>query len=197
MKWFHLAITAVISAVLLMTTAGTLSTAQQPGPCKMGYFDFQKILDDSVVGKKAQGDLQKKFGETKTLLEKKGNELKQLQEEIEKQSQALSPIVLEEKKNLFQAKYKSYLQQKMLLQEQYNNEFVKLVSPMQKEINTIVQALGKEKNYTMIFKYDVSARTDESVLAEYLFFPSAIGYFDPGQDITAEVLRRYDAAHKK
>lgn len=196
MKRFHLAITGVLAVVVLIA-AGGLSTAQQPSQCKIGYFDFQKILDESVVGKKAQGELQKKFGETKTLLEKKGAELKQLQEEIEKQSAALSPIVIEEKKNLFQAKYKSYLQQKMLLQEQYNNEFVKMVSPMQKEINAIVQAFGKEKGYTMIMKYDVSARTDDSVLAEYLFFPSSIAYFDPGLDITAEVLKRYDAAHKK
>ena len=105
-------------------------------------------------------------------------------------------MAAEEKKNMIEAKYKTYVQMRMSLQDSYNSDFVKLVSPMQKEINTIIQALGKEGNYTMIFKYDATARTDDSVLAEYLFFPSSIAYFGAAQDLTPEVLKRYDAAHK-
>lgn len=195
MKRFHLELAIIIT--LALVAVGALSIAQQPaGEIKLAYVDFQKILDESVEGKKAQDALEKKFGETKEMLKKKGTELKQLQEEIEKQCPVLTPIVCNEKKNLFKAKYTSYMQQKMLLQEQYNNEFIKLVSPMQKEIDDVIQKLGKEKGYSMIFKYDLSSRTQEAVLAEYLFFPSSIAYMNPGLDITVEVLKRYDTAHK-
>lgn len=191
----------LIIAAMVVVAMGALSTAQQPAApaaktIKIAYFDFQKILDESVEGKKAQAALEKKFGETKDLLKKKAAELKQLQEEIEKQKPMLSDIALQEKQNMFEAKFKSYYQQKMVLQEQYNNEFIKLVSPMQKEIDAIIQKVGKEQGYTMIFKYDASARTEESTLAEYLFFPSSIAYFDPGLDITEEVLKLYDQAHR-
>ncbi|GEM_PF-2101171 len=193
--WLFLAVTA--AAVLWL--AGGLSLAQPPGKgtsVKIGFVDFQKILDESVVGKKAQEELEKKFGSTKELLKKKRQELQELQNQIEKQKDVLSALALEEKKNLFAVKYNNYMKQKMMLQEQYNNEFVQLVKPMQKEITDIINAIGKEKSFTIIFKYDESAQTGDSKLAEFLFFPSAIAYFDGGVNISAEVLKRYDAKHR-
>ena len=169
MKRLHLELIALAAVVIL--ALGALSIAQQPaqpesGAVKLAYFDFQKILDESVEGKKAQAALEKKFGDVKETLKKKGEELKQLQEEIEKKKDIWTPEIRQEKMAIFEAKYRSYLQQKMVLQEQYNNEFIKLVSPMQKEINEIVQAIGKEKKLTMIFKFDVSARSEESSLVQ-------------------------------
>ena len=131
-----------------------------------------------------------------TELKKKSQELQDLQNQIVKQKDVLSPLALEEKKNLFQVKYQSYYQQKSILQEQYNSHFIQLVKPMHKEISDVIAAIGKEKGYSIIFKYDKSAHTEESSLAEFLFFPSAIAYFDPGAELTAEVLKRYDAKHK-
>jgi len=197
MKTFNL-LTVVAIAAISFWMAGTFTAAQPPagaGSIKIGYVDFQKILDESVVGKKAQQELEKKFGATKEMIKKKGEELQNLQNEIEKQKDVLSPLALEEKKNLFAVKYKSYMQQKMMLQEQYNAEFIKHVKPMLEEISKIIKSVGKEKGYTMIFKYDVSSHTEESKLVEYLLFPTAIVYFDGGVDLTPEVLKRYDAKH--
>ena len=67
---------------------------------------------------------------------------------------------------------------------------------MLEEISAIITEIGKEKGYTMIFKYDVSAQSDEAKLAELLFFPTTIAYFDGGSNITTEVLKRYDAKHR-
>ena len=205
MKITHWLSLASLAGIVLWL-AGGLTFAGPPvpqpaaprsaGAVKLAYVDFQQILDMSVVGKKAQDELKKKFGSTQDLLKQKGQELQDLQTQLEKQKDVLSDIALEEKKNLFAAKYKSYMQQKMMLQEQYNNEFIKLVKPMQKEISNIIVAIGKEKGYTMIFKYDVSAQTEDSELAEFLFFPSAIAYFDAGVNITTDVLARYDAKHR-
>jgi len=194
-QWFFM---AVIAASALWI-AGALSMAQPPkssAGAKIGYVDFQKILDESVEGKKAQAGLKKKFGKTKDLIKKKREELKALQSQIEKQKDVLSKLALQEKANLLTVKYQTYAKQKRGLQEQYQSEFVKLVKPMQKEIAQIISTIGKEKAYTIIYKYDRSAHTEESKLAEFLFFPSAIAYFDGGVDITAEVLKRYDAKHR-
>ena len=208
MKTGH-GLSMVAFAALVLWLAGGLTfagpppstpqPAAQPRPpasAKIAYVDFQQILDQSVVGKKAQDELKKRFGSTQDLLKQKGQELQDLQTQIEKQKDVLSGLALEEKKNMFAVKYRSYMQQKMMLQEQYNNEFIKLVKPMQKEIVDIITAIGKEKGYTMIFKYDISAQTEESTLAEFLFFPSAIAYIDTGVNITGEVLGRYDAKHR-
>lgn len=195
MKTLNYLALAIVGLLAIWMVSGSIK-AEPAGGVKLAYVDFQKLLDESVVGKKAQADLEKKFGPTKALLKSKMEELKQLQNQIEKQKDVLSPIALEEKKNLFEAKYKSYMQQKAMLQEQYNSEFIKLIKPMLDEITAITNALGKERAYTMIYKFDVSAKTGDADLAEMLFFPTAIAYFDPGCDITAEVLKRYDAKHK-
>lgn len=196
MKRIYFEITLLLLAIVI--AMGAFSTAQQQPPptLKIAYFDFQKILDQSVEGKKAQGALEKKFGDTKEMLKQKATELKTLQDEIEKKKDVWSKPVLQDKMAIFEAKYKTYVQQKMVLQEQYNNEFIKLVSPMQKEINKIVDTIAKEKGYNIVFKFDSSARTEESNLAEYLFFPSSIAYIDAKIDITDELLKRYDAAHR-
>lgn len=199
MKTLQWTLTAAMALALLCMAGGMIhaQTAQKAPGVKIAYVDFQKILDESVEGKKAQQKLEEEFGETKSMLEKKSQEIRELQNQLEKQKDVLSSMALEEKKNMLQVKYRSFLQQKMMLQEQYNNEFVQLVKPMQKEISDIISRIGEERGYSIIFKYDRSAQTDESSLAEFLFFPSAVVYINPGADITDEVLKRYDAKHGK
>ncbi len=199
MKTMQWMLMAAMSLALLCMAGGMIhaQTAEKSEGVKIAYVDFQKILDESVEGKKAQAKLEEEFGDTKEMLEQKSKELRELRNQMEKQKDVLSSMAMEEKKNMMRAKYQSFMQQKQMLQQQYNSEFVQLIEPMQKEINGIITQIGKERGYTVIFKYDKSAKTDQSSLAESLFFPSAISYFDPGVDITDEVLKRYDAKHKK
>jgi len=199
MKTLQWILMAAAVPALIWVTGGMIGaqTADRDGGAEIAYVDFQKILDESVEGKKAQQKLEEEFGDTKNMLEKKSQEIRELQNQIEKQKDILSSMALEEKKNMLQVKYRSFLQQKMMLQEQYNNKFVQLVKPMQREISDIISEIGKERGYTIIFKYDKSAKTDESSLAEFLFFPTAVAYINPGVEITDEVLKRYDAKHNK
>jgi outer membrane protein len=169
----------VITILLALAFASVPLTAQdQPGPIKIAIVDLDRLLVESALGKASQARLQEYFESKQNELAQEYQALQREQASLENQRSVLSSDAYTSKHN--------DLEQRMLRFRQKSEEAENRFKQMQNEETTnflkqlapVVEAVGKEGNYTLIIR-----PTAPAVL-----------YFDPAYDITDLVLRRLNAA---
>lgn len=170
----------VAAVVACFLCAGVGSASPQAGAAKVGVVDLQRCLLESKLGKKYKAEFTAKAEQAKVDLEKKEAALKELRENLEKQSLVLSPAAKAEKEKeyrdkteAFQGLYKSTLQN---LQKQDQE----LTGRVLKELQSIIKEIGESSGYTII-----AERQEAGIL-----------YFGKEVDVTDELIRRYDLRAK-
>lgn len=132
----------------------SLSAAAFAKDLKIGYIHSQRILAEFQESKEAQRTLD---DEQKTWMEeakKMENEITRLEDELENQSLLLSEEKKAERLQLIQTKYLEYqrFQQEIWGENgklyQRNKE---LTQPIIDKVNTIIQKIGEEGEYDVIF----------------------------------------------
>ncbi len=66
---------------------------------KIGYIDLDKAISESNEWEKAKKTLEDMRRTKQTLIDEKGNEIKKLEEELEKQASILTPKSIEDKQD--------------------------------------------------------------------------------------------------
>lgn len=140
-----------VAALLLIAGFARSSAARE---LKIGYIHSQKILADfqeSIEAQKTLDEEQRKWVEE---AQKKEQAIKALEDELENQSLLLSDEKKAEKKMEIETKYMEYqrFQQEIWGETgklyQRNKE---LTQPIIDKVNTVINKLGKEGNYDVIF----------------------------------------------
>ncbi len=143
---------------------------------KIAVFDMQKALDDSDAGKAAVESMKKEYQELQKEIDVKSLELKKMQDEINAQSAILSDDAKQTKMDEYQKKLKDL--QRII--KDANDEFKKkeqnLVAKIAGELRDVVEKLGKELGYSVIFE-----KRESGVL-----------YNADSADITRLVVERYN-----
>lgn len=179
----------MISRILFWTAAISLFInaplyAQQE---KIGVVNMQRALNETVEGTKILGRLKTKLNAEKEILKKKDDELKQMQNELNKQGFLLSDRTRMEKEERFRA-----LQRDMeRYQEDKREEFMRLqrqaTDRIFKGLMEIVNDYAKNKNFSLILE---AGQINPNM-------PSTVLYYDEATiDITAEVIKLYDERSK-
>ncbi len=167
------------TSVIVIAVAGCLlavSTIAHPKDLKIGYIDSGRILAES----KDYGEAQKKLEELKADWQKqaavKEEELRTLQEELERQRLLLSPETERKKEEEIKTKYEEYRKfvDTILSPEtgKLAQKTQELSKPIYDKINTILEKIGEEEDYDIVFDA----------------FPQTIVYAKPEYDLTEEVL---------
>ncbi len=173
-----LALLAVLAAPAVSAQAQQPAAAAAPKPLKIGIIDPERIVAESARGKQAierlnqerdrrlaEGnklkqeisDLQKRMNEGRLSLGQ--DKLAQMNEEVQSKTLALQ-------------RFGEDAQQAMAKLEQ------EIMEPIEAQILRIINQVGAEQGYTMIFKK----------------FQSGLVFADPSVDMTQLVIQRYDAA---
>lgn len=164
-------------AVCLSLFAATPAYAQSAQ--KIGVVDFQSALEQVKEGVAARTKLESMFKEKKAAIDQMETRLRALKDSYDKQAMLLSDDARKAKENeLMQANaayQQAYAQSEGEMQQLYGQLMEGLISKMQ----TITQTIGKEKGYTLIFEKNEGG---------VVFSVDAI-------DLTAELVKRYDAAN--
>lgn len=155
--------------------------AQGAESVRIGVVDFQRALDQCEAGKDARIELEKVFRDKEKILADQRDEIKRMQETLEKQATMLSPEALADKRRDFAIKNREF--------ERNYNDFVEemklrekaLRTPILKELERIVSDVGKKGGYTLI------VHKDKSVI---IYCPTSI-------DITDDLIRLYNEFYKK
>lgn len=161
-------------AALAAISAGPVARAQQVAPPVIIIVDVQQILHDSRVAKSIQKQMDEHTERYTKEVSKKENELRQTQDELERQRTVLTHKAFNAKMRNFQHRYDtldhSVQMTRQALQQAYNNAMTKVENTAVK----IISNIAAQRNANLVI-------TKAAVLFEA-----------PGLDITKEVIRRLD-----
>ena len=164
-------------AIAVLVLSGSVASAQER--IKIGYIDIQRVISESQPGKRAKERFQTQVKKAEADVVKERQDLEKLRADIEKKG----PLLKDEERRNLEADYQRRsvtLQRAMSDYQQElqakNNE---MMSDILKELEQIVNEVGKADKFTLILER------------------SQILYSDQGIDITSKVIETYNSRMKK
>jgi Skp family chaperone for outer membrane proteins len=167
--------TIAIALFAVLTAAAAAPIFAQ---IKIGVLNSQDVLEKSGEGKKVIARLQEKDKQNQATIAKLDDDIRTLQTKLNTQRITLTEDAII---NMTSDLEKKNTDRKRLAEDAYSGmqELTqRLFKKVQDELIPIVEALGKERGLDIIFDLAKSGAV----------------YFNPATDITAEVIKRYDAS---
>lgn len=146
---------------------------------KIGYIDIQRVVGESQAGKRARDRFQAQIKKAEADLMKERQDIDRLRSDLEKKGPLLRD---DERRNLEVdlQKRSVNLQRSMSdLQQELQVKNNEMMSEILKELEKIVNEIGKSEKFTLILER------------------SQILYSDQGIDITSKVIETYNSRAKK
>lgn len=179
----------VKKSVLLITlgvfglgVAGTLRAENAPeGNLKIAVVDFQKAINETNDGKKAEAQLNASLTEKKKKFDILRNELEALKQDFEKQRLVLSGQALEDKKQALQKKLLEVEQKGATFEQELANAKTESLKKILTGLQSVVQNIGQKGGYNLILE-----RSQGGVL-----------FTSGAKDITGDVIKEYNAKPSK
>lgn len=163
----------VVLATLLLVSAGW---AQER--VKIGFIDIQRAISESQSGKRAKERFQAQVKKAEGELLKEKQELERLKSDLDKKGPLLKE---EERRNLesdLQRRYVNYQRSMQDQQQELRHKEGELTADILKELEKIVNEVGKSEKFTLILERN------------------QILYSDQGIDITNKVIEVYNSRSK-
>jgi len=171
-------ILGMVAGCLVLGLAGP-GWAAQAG-LRIGVIDVQQVLNQSQKGLAMKQKLDQERAVRQRELDARQQEVMKLQAELEKQAPLLSEQAKRERSEALQRKVRDARR----VAEDANRDFDKRVQEAEvditREIFGVIQEYGKDQGFTVILE----RRT------------GGVFYSSPAVDITAEIVKRYDAKQK-
>jgi len=139
---------------------------------RVGYINLQRLVNESAMGKAARADIEKMRSEKEAMLKTKLNEINDLKDLINKEGAKMDVAARRDKAQALNRANKEYQRLVDDAKEDITNEDNELVSIILQKADDVLKRVAKNKKFAIILKD-----------------PNAIGYLDPGVDITDDVLK--------
>ncbi len=168
--------------IMMLAGAAALPAAAEttapPAVPKIAVIDVQRLVVESAAGKEAQNRVKKIVDEKQVESEKLQKELQGLQQKLSDQGPSMSDEKRDQLNKEYQEKGISYKRFQDDAQRQVQEAQQKELSELERRVMPIINQVGKEKGYTLIFNK---------------YAPGMLVYADDQVDITEEVLHRFNA----
>jgi outer membrane protein len=174
-----LTIVLTFLAALAITGIFHAGAEAQPPQSKIAIVDLQKVLNESEPGKRAKTNLDAVIKSKQAKIEEKGKQIEALKEDFQKKNTAMSEDAKKKNEEEIQRLIREYQRTAEDSKEEVRKKEIELTRGVVKDIHDIVEAVGKEEGYAVIFE------------------KSTVAYSDPSVDITSKVINRYNDANKK
>jgi outer membrane protein len=171
---------SVLLCLLVCPALARSQDAPSAGPGKIGLINIQEAIAASGEGKKAFGDIQKKYEPRRNDLERQQQEINALQDQLQKQQTTLSDEErvrlnrdLEEKQRLFKRAQED-------AQADFQNDNQETVRRIGQKMVRVINDYAKQNGFALVMD------------------PAAANvpvYYAPGLDITEAIVKRYDDAN--
>ncbi|OGP81877.1 MAG: hypothetical protein A2Z08_03720 [Deltaproteobacteria bacterium RBG_16_54_11] len=143
---------------------------------KVGYFDMDRVLNESKRWAKERDAFVKRGTELQKNYEKKAAELKALKESLEKKAGMLSEQARREKEREFQQKVKDLDRLGQDADAELKQMNKESATKFNKSLMIVIKKLGQEEKYTLILETGLVAYASKEI------------------DITDRVIKTFDAA---
>lgn len=179
MKYRILSIMLALSAVAAPVLAWGQAAPTASAPLKVGVINMQQAIASTQEGKKAVADLQKKYDPRQKDLQRQQEEIQSLQDQLQRQSTLLSDDEANRLTRELQDKQKIFKR----AQEDAQSDF-------QEDNKEAIQRIGRKMEQVI---HDYSQQNGFGLIVDAAQVP--IYFVAPQFDITAEIIKRYDAAY--
>lgn len=172
-----------VSVLLCLLVYPALARSQeQPAAAssKIGLINIQEAIAATAEGKKAIGEIQKKYEPRRNDLERQDQEIKALQDQLQKGATTLADEErvrlnreLDEKQRLFKRAQED-------AQADYQNDNQEAIRRIGQKMVRVINDYAKQNGFALVMD------------------PAAANvpvYYAPGLDITDPIVKRYDAAN--
>ncbi len=160
--------------VLFFAVAPWVEAAGNGG---IAVIDLQKVVRQSAAGRAAMQKLNKKLEKLQQELKKRQEEIKAFKEDLEKKGPLMNAEARAEKERQLQKMIRDYKEQSDDAQFEMKQAESKVMEPIFKMIENLVNKIGKERGYAVILEKNMPG----------VYFNS------PSVDITEDVIKAYDA----
>jgi len=165
--------------LVVATLALSVSFASAQERMKIGYIDVQRVIAESQSGKRAKERFQVQVKKAEADVQKERQDLERLKSDLDKKG----PLLKEEERRSMEAdlQKRSVILQRTMndYQQDLRQKESEIMSEILKEVEQIVNEVGKAEKFTLIFER------------------SQIIYSDQGIDITSKVIETYNSRVKK
>jgi len=164
--------------LILLTTLLWVNTGWAQDRVKIGFIDIQRAISGSQAGKRAKEMFQAQVKKVEADLLREKQELERLKGDLDRKSALLKE---EEKRNLesdLQRRYVNYQRSMQDQQQILRQKEGEMTSDILKELEKIVNEIGKSEKFTLILERN------------------QILYSDQGIDITSKVIEVYNSRSK-
>jgi outer membrane protein len=146
----------------------------------IAYIDSQRVVDESSAGKTSLKELEEFKKENEEELAKRAKEIDGVEEELQKKKFALSPDARSQMEESIRRKNIDLKRFKEDKEQELKDLYFKHLTKIKEDIIQIVQKIGQEKGYSIIFN------RDDSVI-----------YASPTCDVTDLVIEAYNKTLSK
>ena len=167
---------AFVAAATLAQGTTTAPAAPAAGQFRIGVINVERLVQESALGKEA-------FSRVKKLNDQKKEEGDKLQKELRDMEQKLADqgsSLADDKRESLQKSYQEKAIAFKRFQDDANRDLEaaqkKELSELERRVFPVINQVGKEKGYTLIFNK----------------FQSGLVYADDGIDITDDVLKQFN-----
>lgn len=154
----------------------SFAPAKAADAMKIGLVDFQKILDNSVAGKAAQEEINRRGEAMEAELREKGEEIEAIKNELERESLVMSRNAREEKEREIRIKIGDFKSMQSRYRESFQEAERELVAKIQREVIALVKEIGTKQGYQLILERRESGAV----------------YFQETLDITNQIIDAYN-----
>jgi outer membrane protein len=156
-------------STLMVFLLGSVSFAANN---KVGFINLQRLVNESKMGKSAREDILKMRREKEQAVATQQKRITQLRKVINAGATTMSATEKQDKVETLKKIYKDYQRMVADAKEDISREDRELVALILKKADGVLKKIAKDKKFSIILKD-----------------PNAIGYLDPGVDITDLVLK--------
>ena len=142
---------AAVAALPVAAVAQAPASPSPAAPQKIAVIEVQRIIQESAVGKEALARVQKLQQAKQEDLAKRQKELHDLEQKIQEQGKSLSEDAMEKLQKDYQAKAVDLKRFQDDAQRDLEEAQRKELKTLEERIMPVIDAVGKEMGYTLVF----------------------------------------------
>lgn len=158
---------------------GLTTSAAHAAEVKLATVDFQRALDEINEASGVEAKLMGIVGSKKGQLANLEKRLASLQQELQSQAAILTADALQAKQAKYRQLAMQYQQMAMESEQEYQMAYASEMEGLIKKMRTVVEEIARERGYTFVVEKQ----------------EGGVVYADQSLDITAELIKRYNARH--
>jgi outer membrane protein len=153
----------------------SLAFADAAPPTKIALINMQEAIRSTADGKKAEQSLRKEMDDLQKKLQGDGKKIQDSMEELRKQAMVMDEKTRRDREEAIQQQIMKLREAEAQSQMRFQKRDQEVTEPIVKRVRDIVAQLSKERGYSLVMD------------------GSNVVFAQNQDDITAEVIKRYDA----